>query len=61
MSTIARTLNVSPSVVSRVLSGKTRSRKIERYISQLLGVRRVDIFPPSVQAGTRSQMLTCAA
>ena len=61
ISAVARDLKVTPSAISHVLSGRRRSRKIERRISQLLGLRRDDLFPRIDQPAERSQTVTLAA
>lgn len=41
---IARALSVSRASVSEVVSGKKRSRRIEGYIAQQVGVKRQKLF-----------------
>ena len=41
---IARTLKVSEAAVSRVISGKQRSRRIERAIARRIGKKRTDLW-----------------
>lgn len=48
MSSVAHVLGVTPSAVQYVVSGHSRSRKIERRISQIVGARRDMLFPAHV-------------
>jgi len=43
---LGRATGVSRSLVSHVLAGRKRNRKVEAAIARLAGVRAGDLFPP---------------
>jgi len=45
LSDIARACHVQPSLVSRVVNGMARSRRIERYICKVTGLSHEFAFP----------------
>ena len=46
MKDLAKHLNVTPSALSKVLKGVSRSQKIEKAITEIIGE---DIFPVNIQ------------
>lgn len=50
MSAIARKLGISASQVSAVVLGKTRSRKVEIAVAQVLGKPHNEVFEPKAEA-----------
>jgi len=48
-SAIARRLNVSSTSVSDVVSGRSRSARIEQAIAEALGLPREELFPPRLE------------
>ena len=47
LSGIARSLGCCRSLVSHVLAGRKRNRKVEAAIARLCGVRAGELFPPA--------------
>ncbi len=47
---LGRAAGVSRSLVSHVVAGRKRHRKVEAAIARLAGVRPADLFPPAPRA-----------
>ena len=43
---VARQVGTNRGPISRIVSGETRSRRIERRICRLIGMRWAAVFPP---------------
>ena len=54
MAEVGRAAGVSRSLVSHVVAGRKRHRKVEAAIARLAGVRPADLFPPAPRARNTS-------
>ncbi len=62
---LARELDVSPSFVSSVIHGRSRSARVQRTIAGLIGRRQAQVFPEPKDAGPspeeRAEMVRVAS
>lgn len=53
LTALAQRLGVETATIGKVVRGRTTSRRIERAIAKLLGVRAADIWPDRYPRGAR--------